>query len=218
MYFGSGEAEAASRLGDLEATALALHDIVVADRSFVYEAADAVEAVCSRTPGGFHFARFAGKAMVVIGDELAQHGVGGWWLWTAWPLCGKLTPGPREESRATAVLEGKIMKLRIATITAATLFASAMTMAADGSWTGWISDSNCGAKGANATAGECTTKCVKEKGAKYVFVNDADQKVYVIDAQDKVAAHAGHHVTVKGSVDGDTLKLSSIDMAAEKGK
>ncbi len=110
------------------------------------------------------------------------------------------------------------MKLRIATITAATLFASAMTMAADGSWTGWISDSNCGAKGANATAGECTTKCVKEKGAKYVFVNDADQKVYVIDAQDKVAAHAGHHVTVKGSVDGDTLKLSSIDMAAEKGK
>ena len=77
LYFGSGEAEAASRLGDLEATALALHDIVVADRSFVYEAADAVEAVCSRTPGGFHFARFAGKAMVVIGDELAQHGVGG---------------------------------------------------------------------------------------------------------------------------------------------
>jgi hypothetical protein len=28
-----------------------------------------------------------------------------------------------------------------------------------------------------------------------------------------VAAHAGHHVTVKGTVDGDTLKLSSIDMA-----
>src|SRR5207248_21890 len=122
----------------------------------------------------------------------------------------------RAESNS-AVLEGEDMKLRIATITAVTLFAAAMTMAADGSWTGWISDSNCGAKGANAKAGECTTKCVKEKGAKYVFVNDADQKVYAIDAQDKVAAHAGHHVTVKGSVEGDTLKLSSIDMAAEKG-
>ena len=109
------------------------------------------------------------------------------------------------------------MKLRIATISAAALFAATMTMAADGSWTGWISDSNCGAKGANAKAGECTTKCVKEKGAKYVFVNDADQKVYVIDAQDKVAAHAGHHVTVKGSVDGESLKLTSIDMVAEKG-
>ncbi len=59
-----------------------------------------------------------------------------------------------------------------------------------------------------------TTKCVKEHGAKYVFVNDADKKVYVVDAQDKVAAHAGHHVTVKGTVDGETLKLTSIDMAA----
>jgi hypothetical protein len=108
------------------------------------------------------------------------------------------------------------MKIRFATITAATLFAAAMTMAADGSWTGYISDSQCGAKGANAKAAECTTKCVKEHGAKYVFVNDADKKVYSIDDQDKVAAHAGHHVTVKGTVSGDSLKLASIDMAPEK--
>ena len=108
------------------------------------------------------------------------------------------------------------MKVRLATITAATLFAAAMTLAADGSWTGWISDSQCGVKGANAKAGECTTKCVKEHNAKYVFVNDADKKVYAIDDQDKVAAHAGHHVTVKGSVSGDSLKLASIDMAPEK--
>ena len=108
------------------------------------------------------------------------------------------------------------MKIRFATFTAATLFAAALTMGADGSWTGWISDSQCGVKGANAKAGECTTKCVKEHGAKYVFVNDSDKKVYAIDDQDKVAAHAGHHVTVKGSVSGDSLKLSSIDMAPEK--
>ena len=109
---------------------------------------------------------------------------------------------------------GSIMKFRFASIAAAALFAATMCMAADGTWTGWISDSQCGAKGANAKAGECTTKCVKG-GAKYVFVNDADQKVYVVDAQDKVAAHAGHHVTVKGSVDGDNLKLSAIEMAPE---
>src|ERR1700751_2906125 len=110
---------------------------------------------------------------------------------------------------------GREMKVRLATITAATLFAATLTMAADGSLTGWISDSQCGVKGANDKAGECTTKCVKEHGAKYVFVNDADKKVYVVDAQDKVAAHAGHHVTVKGTVDGETLKLTSIDMAAK---
>ena len=109
------------------------------------------------------------------------------------------------------------MKIRFTAVLAATLFAAGLTMAADGTWTGYISDSNCGAKGANDNARECTTKCVKG-GAKYVFVNDADKKVYVVDAQDKVADHAGHHVTVKGTVDGDTLKLESIDMAPASGK
>lgn len=108
------------------------------------------------------------------------------------------------------------MNKRFTMAVAATLFAGALAMAADGSWTGYISDSACGAKGAKEGQAECTTKCVKEHGAKYVFVNDADKKVYAIDAQDKVAAHAGHHVTVKGSVDGDSLKLTSIDMAAAK--
>jgi hypothetical protein len=107
------------------------------------------------------------------------------------------------------------MKLRLTTALAATLFTGTLLMAADSSMTGWISDSQCGVKGANEKAGECTTKCVKEHGAKYVFVNDADKKVYVVDAQDKVAAHAGHHVTVKGTVEGDTLKLTSVEMAAK---
>jgi hypothetical protein len=49
-------------------------------------------------------------------------------------------------------------------------------------------------------------------------VNDGDKKVYAIDDQDKVAEHAGHHVTVKGTVEGDTLKLSSVDMASAQGK
>jgi Protein of unknown function (DUF5818) len=111
----------------------------------------------------------------------------------------------------------KAMKIRFAAVTAATLFAAAWTMAADGTWTGYISDSSCGAKGANEKARECTIKCVKG-GAKYVFVNDADKKVYVVDAQDKVAEHAGHHVTVKGTVAGDTLKLESIDMAPANSK
>jgi len=115
------------------------------------------------------------------------------------------------------LLGGEAMKIRFAAVMGATLFAAALTMAADGTWTGYISDSNCGAKGANDKARECTIKCVKG-GAKYVFVNDADKKVYVVDAQDKVADHAGHHVTVKGTVDGGTLKLESIEMAPSDSK
>jgi hypothetical protein len=105
------------------------------------------------------------------------------------------------------------MKLRLAAAGAAILFASALALAADTSMTGYIADSKCSAKAAHEGARECTIKCVKE-GAKYVFVNDADKKVYAIDNQDKVADHAGHHVTVKGSVEGDSLKLSSVEMAS----
>src|SRR5256885_4947569 len=116
-------------------------------------------------------------------------------------------------SRKMAFWRGKIMKVRFAVAMAATLFAGALAMAADGSWTGWISDSQCGVKGANDKAGECTTKCVKEHGAKYVFVNDADKKVYVVDAQDKVAAHAGPHLAGEGTGDCETLKVSRIRLA-----
>lgn len=109
------------------------------------------------------------------------------------------------------------MKVRFAAVIVVVLFAGALAMAGDGSWTGYITDSKCGAKAAHEGAVECTVKCIKE-GAKYVFVNDSDKKVFAIDDQEKVAAHAGHHVTVKGSVEGDNLKLTSIDMAPAKGK
>jgi hypothetical protein len=105
------------------------------------------------------------------------------------------------------------MKLRFFSLPALALLAASIASPADVSWTGWISDDMCGVQGAHDGAAECAAKCVKEHGAKYVFVNDNDKKVYAIDAQDKVAAHAGHHVTVKGSVDGNTLKLKSIEMA-----
>jgi hypothetical protein len=105
------------------------------------------------------------------------------------------------------------MKGKFAASMALALCAAALTLAGDGTMTGYISDSHCGAKGTNEKHADCAAKCVKEKGASYVFVNDTDHKVYTIDAQDKVAAHAGHHVTVQGTVDGDTLKLTSIDMA-----
>jgi hypothetical protein len=105
------------------------------------------------------------------------------------------------------------MKIKFALGLGLALGAATLAIGADGSWTGYISDSGCGAKGANEKHAECATKCVKEKGAKYVFVNDSDHKVYAIDAQDKVAAHAGHHVTLTGSVDGDNMKVTDVAMA-----
>jgi hypothetical protein len=75
--FGSSKTEALSLLGDLEALALPLHDVVVADHAVVDEAADAVEVFRGRPPRGLHFTRTAGEAAVVVGEKEAQHGVGG---------------------------------------------------------------------------------------------------------------------------------------------
>jgi hypothetical protein len=75
--FGSRKAEALPLLRDLEAQALPLHDVVVADHAGVDEAADAFQIFRRRAPCGLHFARAAGEAAVVIGNEEAQHSVGG---------------------------------------------------------------------------------------------------------------------------------------------
>ncbi len=88
----------------------------------------------------------------------------------------------------------------------------------EGSWTGWVTDTHCGAKGQSTAHAGCANKCVKEMGAKYALYNTADKKVYVLEPQDKAADHAGHHVTVKGEVEGDTIKVASIEMAPEPKK
>jgi hypothetical protein len=77
-------------------------------------------------------------------------------------------------------------------------------------FTGWISDSKCGAKGASADHKDCAAKCVKG-GAAPVFVMDS--KVLKIDDLSKVEGHIGQKVIVTGSIDGDTVKVESVKVA-----
>jgi hypothetical protein len=76
---------------------------------------------------------------------------------------------------------------------------------------GWVSDSQCGAKGANAAAEACTKKCLA-KGAKMVIVTDKDQQVLIVDNPDALEAHVGHHITVTGHVMGDSIHVDSAKM------
>src|SRR6058998_2197256 len=69
--FGARKAEAAGLLGDLQALAFPLHDVVIADHALMDEATDAVQIAGSRAPSGGGFARRAGEAAIVIGDEVA---------------------------------------------------------------------------------------------------------------------------------------------------
>ena len=78
LHFGAGEAEAFGLGRDLEAAAVPLHDIVVADRAFVNEAADAFQIPGSGAPGFFGLAWCAAEAPVVVGKEAAENFVGRW--------------------------------------------------------------------------------------------------------------------------------------------
>ena len=78
--------------------------------------------------------------------------------------------------------------------------------------TGYISDAKCAkdvAKVESDAHAGCAANCAK-KGAALVFVSGG--KVYKVDDQSKVAEHAGHKVTVTGTVEGDTLKVDSVKM------
>lgn len=106
---------------------------------------------------------------------------------------------------------------------AAAAWMATPVLAAD-TFKGRISDSMCGAKhmageheGKKTTDRECVEKCIKG-GEKYVFVGEGD-KVFKIANQNfaGLKAHAGHEVTVTGTMKDDTLTVSKIEMPpAEK--
>jgi hypothetical protein len=79
---------------------------------------------------------------------------------------------------------------------------------------GWITDSFCGAKNANAEGAQCARDCYK-KGAKLELV--ADGKTYQISDQKAAFDHVGHEVVVTGTLDKDTIKVDKIE-AAKKDK
>ena len=97
----------------------------------------------------------------------------------------------------------------------------AVSIGAEQTWTGKISDSACGAKHEKAAEGqgkmpdpECTQACVRG-GSLYVFV--ADGKVYQIANQKQadVIAHAGHQVKLTGELKDTTITVSKIERVAE---
>lgn len=94
------------------------------------------------------------------------------------------------------------------------LFFALAASAATGTYTGWISDSQCGAGNANATAEsrDCAERCLKN-GAEPVLVTDKDQKVLKLAGKQNAAAHLKYKVKVTGELKGDTLTVTKIEKA-----
>jgi len=74
----------------------------------------------------------------------------------------------------------------------------------DQTWNGWVSETGCGSKGANAQHAGCAKKCIAN-GEKPVLVIDKDQKVLSIENPDALKDHAGEHVKVSGKMTSDGM-------------
>ena len=103
------------------------------------------------------------------------------------------------------------------------LFSAAFAFAAEQTWSGKISDSNCGVSHQSViehsekkmSDHDCTVACVKG-GGKYVFVQGG--KAYNIENQNfaGLQEHAGETVNLTGTMTGDTIKVSKIAAPAKK--
>jgi hypothetical protein len=112
---------------------------------------------------------------------------------------------------------------RILVLVIGALFSAAFALAAEQTWSGKISDSDCGRshKSAIEHAGkkmsdhDCVIACVKEHGSKYVFVSGG--KIYNISNQDYAGLeeHAAHDIKLTGEMTGETIKVSKIEMAGK---
>lgn len=92
-----------------------------------------------------------------------------------------------------------------------------VSLAAQPTWLGQISDSRCGSKHTmtGMTSRACTDTCVKSK-AKYVFVLGG--KAYQIaDQTDRaLVTHAGERFVLPGTLKDDTFTVSNIEMSNRK--
>jgi hypothetical protein len=91
---------------------------------------------------------------------------------------------------------------------------ASLTLAVDNSarnsrsWSGILVSSSCNADEAFFESPECN-KAVP--GAKLSLYDDTNRVMYELRAQDKIAFHTGDTVTVRGKLDGDVIRIASIE-------
>jgi hypothetical protein len=107
------------------------------------------------------------------------------------------------------------MKRFLAVIALAAAASFVFASAEPGSWTGWVTDSHCGAKGANADHASCAIKCVKEKGASWALWDPAAKKLYVLEHASDAEKMAAQQVTVHGTLEGDKIEVTSMEPAGK---
>ena len=74
-------------------------------------------------------------------------------------------------------------------------------------WSGTVVYSSCDADEAFAESAECTTQA---PGAQLSLYDDTNRVMYELEPQARVTAHVGESVTVRGTLEGNTIRVSSV--------
>ena len=109
---------------------------------------------------------------------------------------------------------GKGMKRLSSTMAPALLFAAnfvlggQQVMATSGPWSGIIINSGCTADEAFAEAEKCTDNV---PGAKLVLYDDTTRQIFNLEPQTPAIGHLGDAVTVHGTLETNTIHVSSLE-------
>jgi hypothetical protein len=88
-------------------------------------------------------------------------------------------------------------------------FAQQNNATKSGSWSGVLVSSACNADEAFNESPECTRNV---PGAKLALYDDTNRVMYSLEPQGKVSGKLGDAVTIRGTLDGDTIQLASIEL------
>ncbi len=80
----------------------------------------------------------------------------------------------------------------------------------DASWTGYITDTHCGAQKDFSKHASCAKKCVEGGSGKYALYTPGDKKIYVLEPGEKAAEFSGKQVKVTGKLAGETITVTTI--------
>jgi hypothetical protein len=76
------------------------------------------------------------------------------------------------------------------------------------SWSGILVSGACNADEAFAEAPDCAKSV---PGARLALMDDTTRVMYSLEPQESVTAHLGEAVTVHGTLDGENIKVSSVE-------
>ena len=79
----------------------------------------------------------------------------------------------------------------------------------NGAWSGTLVSSGCNADEAFAESPECMKSV---PGAKLALYDDTNRMMYGLEPQESVTAHLGDSVTIRGTLDGDTIRVGSVEL------